>query len=31
MATFFLGLLAGAALGIVLLAVLNMTGKDEWP
>lgn len=31
MLTFFVGLLVGAALGIVLMAVLNMTGRDEWP
>lgn len=31
MITFFVGLLIGAGLGIVLMAVLNMTGRDEWP
>lgn len=31
MITFFVGLLVGASLGIVLMAVLGMTGRDEWP
>ena len=28
---FFIGLLIGAFLGICVMAVLNMAGRDEWP
>lgn len=31
MIAFVSGLMIGMFLGIVLMGVLNMTGRDEWP